>query len=253
MNDRSTTLSSTHLHNLPVRSRSYWRQRARRPAAGSCTVLSSRRPPRCPARRLPRPRARPLPHQTPGPFSFLPPVGTLLNAAVLGPDRCAASQDAAPYLLQRQVLRRQRLRVPVRARAAPTPSPRGRHLARSSAARAAQDLPAQTQRAAAALQARHLAEGHREEDPEEQVAGGDWCVLPGPLSTHASASGSRVLILCCSSPTAEWRGLGVQQSRGWVHYAIHRPEPHILLMRRPRTDGASPTIRASEQLPGSAP
>ena len=145
MNDRSTTLSSTHLHNLPVRSRSYWRQRARRPAAGSCTVLSSRRPPRCPARRLPRPRARPLPHQTPGPFSFLPPVGTLLNAAVLGPDRCAASQDAAPYLLQRQVLRRQRLRVPVRARAAPTPSPRGRHLARSSAARAAQDLPAQTQ------------------------------------------------------------------------------------------------------------
>ena len=31
----------------------------------------------------------------------------------------------------------------------------------------------------------------------------------------------------------EWRGVGVQQSRGWVHYAIHRPEPHILLFRRP--------------------
>jgi len=59
---------------------------------------------------------------------------------------------------------------------------------------------------------------------------------------------------------AEWRGLGVQQSRGWVHYgkqrqttptldtinkprdelttqpklktAIHRPEPHIMLFRR---------------------
>eukprot|EP00294_Goniomonas_avonlea_P002256 CAMPEP_0114545428 /NCGR_PEP_ID=MMETSP0114-20121206/3393_1 /TAXON_ID=31324 /ORGANISM="Goniomonas sp, Strain m" /LENGTH=101 /DNA_ID=CAMNT_0001729851 /DNA_START=185 /DNA_END=490 /DNA_ORIENTATION=- len=30
----------------------------------------------------------------------------------------------------------------------------------------------------------------------------------------------------------EWRGLGVQQSRGWEHYAIHRPEPHILLFRR---------------------
>jgi hypothetical protein len=30
---------------------------------------------------------------------------------------------------------------------------------------------------------------------------------------------------------AEWRGLGVQQSRGWVHYAIHRPEPHIMLYR----------------------
>ena len=29
----------------------------------------------------------------------------------------------------------------------------------------------------------------------------------------------------------EWRQLGVQQSRGWVHYAIHRPEPHIMLFR----------------------
>ena len=32
---------------------------------------------------------------------------------------------------------------------------------------------------------------------------------------------------------AEWRGLGVQQSRGWSHYEMHRPEPHILLFRRP--------------------
>eukprot|EP00462_Mataza_sp_D1_P019176 CAMPEP_0175139566 /NCGR_PEP_ID=MMETSP0087-20121206/10976_1 /TAXON_ID=136419 /ORGANISM="Unknown Unknown, Strain D1" /LENGTH=87 /DNA_ID=CAMNT_0016422595 /DNA_START=39 /DNA_END=299 /DNA_ORIENTATION=+ len=31
----------------------------------------------------------------------------------------------------------------------------------------------------------------------------------------------------------EWRGLQVQQSRGWVHYEIHKPEPHILLFRRP--------------------
>ena len=30
----------------------------------------------------------------------------------------------------------------------------------------------------------------------------------------------------------EWRGIGVQQSRGWEHYARHRPEPHILLFRR---------------------
>mmetsp|Transcript_62565 Transcript_62565/g.135815 ORF Transcript_62565/g.135815 Transcript_62565/m.135815 type:complete len:95 (-) Transcript_62565:189-473(-) len=30
----------------------------------------------------------------------------------------------------------------------------------------------------------------------------------------------------------EWRSLGVQQSRGWEHYEIHRPEPHILLYRR---------------------
>ncbi|CAD7935332.1 unnamed protein product [Amoebophrya sp. A25] len=31
----------------------------------------------------------------------------------------------------------------------------------------------------------------------------------------------------------QWRGLGVQQSRGWCHYETHRPEPHILLFRRP--------------------
>jgi cyclin-dependent kinase regulatory subunit CKS1 len=31
---------------------------------------------------------------------------------------------------------------------------------------------------------------------------------------------------------AEWRGLGVQQSRGWVHYTWHKPEPHILMFRR---------------------
>ncbi|KAH3757160.1 cyclin-dependent kinases regulatory subunit [Pelomyxa schiedti] len=34
----------------------------------------------------------------------------------------------------------------------------------------------------------------------------------------------------------EWRGAGVQQSLGWVHYLIHKPEPHILLFRRPRSD-----------------
>ena len=46
---------------------------------------------------------------------------------------------------------------------------------------------------------------------------------------------------------SEWRGIGVQQSRGWVHYVIHRPEPHILLMRRPLgTDpvtGLPPKVR----------
>jgi cyclin-dependent kinase regulatory subunit CKS1 len=43
----------------------------------------------------------------------------------------------------------------------------------------------------------------------------------------------------------EWRALGVQQSRGWIHYEMHRPEPHILLFRRPvGTDpltGAAPS------------
>ena len=31
----------------------------------------------------------------------------------------------------------------------------------------------------------------------------------------------------------EWRSLGIKQSRGWVHYAIYKPEPHIILFRRP--------------------
>eukprot|EP01101_Sappina_pedata_P004916 TRINITY_DN2152_c0_g1_i1.p3 TRINITY_DN2152_c0_g1~~TRINITY_DN2152_c0_g1_i1.p3 ORF type:complete len:110 (-),score=46.26 TRINITY_DN2152_c0_g1_i1:145-474(-) len=30
----------------------------------------------------------------------------------------------------------------------------------------------------------------------------------------------------------EWRTLGVQGSLGWQHYAVHDPEPHILLFRR---------------------
>ncbi|XP_041085272.1 cyclin-dependent kinases regulatory subunit 1-like isoform X2 [Polyodon spathula] len=30
----------------------------------------------------------------------------------------------------------------------------------------------------------------------------------------------------------EWRSLGVQQSQGWVHYMIHKPEPHVLLFRQ---------------------
>ena len=31
----------------------------------------------------------------------------------------------------------------------------------------------------------------------------------------------------------EWRGLGISMSKGWTHYTIHKPEPHILLFRRP--------------------
>lgn len=30
----------------------------------------------------------------------------------------------------------------------------------------------------------------------------------------------------------EWRSIGVQQSKGWVHYMTHQPEPHILLFKR---------------------
>ena len=31
----------------------------------------------------------------------------------------------------------------------------------------------------------------------------------------------------------EWRAIGIQQSKGWSNYAIHKTEPHILLFRRP--------------------
>ncbi|KAK2076951.1 hypothetical protein QBZ16_005179 [Prototheca wickerhamii] len=53
---------------------------------------------------------------------------------------------------------------------------------------------------------------------------------------------------------AEWRALGVQQSRGWtmidssssnacqVHYAIHKPEPHIMLFRRPKGYGTEMAV-----------
>ena len=34
-------------------------------------------------------------------------------------------------------------------------------------------------------------------------------------------------------PALLFSSLPSEQSRGWVHYAIHRPEPHILLFRRP--------------------
>lgn len=30
----------------------------------------------------------------------------------------------------------------------------------------------------------------------------------------------------------EWRELGIEGGHGWEHYAIHKPEPHILLFRR---------------------
>ncbi|XP_049885750.1 cyclin-dependent kinases regulatory subunit-like [Pectinophora gossypiella] len=32
----------------------------------------------------------------------------------------------------------------------------------------------------------------------------------------------------------EWRNLGVQQSPDWLHFMVHRPEPHVLLFRRRR-------------------
>lgn len=31
---------------------------------------------------------------------------------------------------------------------------------------------------------------------------------------------------------SEWRALGITQSKGWEHYMMHRPEPHILLFKK---------------------
>eukprot|EP00729_Bicosta_minor_P011307 gene11307-12616_t len=53
-------------------------------------------------------------------------------------------------------------------------------------------------------------------------------ILPKSIAKKMQASYSKTHLLS----ETEWRGLGVQQSRGWVHYMVHRPEPHILLFRR---------------------
>jgi cyclin-dependent kinase regulatory subunit CKS1 len=39
----------------------------------------------------------------------------------------------------------------------------------------------------------------------------------------------------------ECRTIGVQQSPGWEHYMVHRPEPWVLLFRRPLPDPAHET------------
>jgi cyclin-dependent kinase regulatory subunit CKS1 len=49
-----------------------------------------------------------------------------------------------------------------------------------------------------------------------------------PKEVYRKMPKSRLLI------ESEWRALGVQQSRGWSHYEIHKPEPYILLFRRPK-------------------
>ena len=34
----------------------------------------------------------------------------------------------------------------------------------------------------------------------------------------------------------ELKNIGIKQSPGWIHYDIYKPEPNILLFRRPKTD-----------------
>ncbi|CAE7652863.1 unnamed protein product [Symbiodinium sp. CCMP2592] len=52
---------------------------------------------------------------------------------------------------------------------------------------------------------------------------------------HLTQGGQRLL------EEQEWRSLGVQGSRGWVHYEFHKPEMHVLLLRRPLPMPGIPT------------
>mmetsp|Transcript_4799 Transcript_4799/g.11014 ORF Transcript_4799/g.11014 Transcript_4799/m.11014 type:complete len:93 (-) Transcript_4799:205-483(-) len=67
-------------------------------------------------------------------------------------------------------------------------------------------------------------------------------ILTKELATRVvqlSNSGSRLL------KEEEWRNqLGVEGSRGWIHYEYHKPEMHVLLMRRPLkgTDEVPPEL-----------
>merc|ERR1712060_204852 len=60
-------------------------------------------------------------------------------------------------------------------------------------------------------------------------------ILPSDIAKHLPKN--RLL------SETEWRDLGVQQSRGWVHYAIHRPEPHIMLFRRAKGYGTAAEVK----------
>eukprot|EP00442_Polarella_glacialis_P016415 CAMPEP_0115083976 /NCGR_PEP_ID=MMETSP0227-20121206/20947_1 /TAXON_ID=89957 /ORGANISM="Polarella glacialis, Strain CCMP 1383" /LENGTH=91 /DNA_ID=CAMNT_0002472619 /DNA_START=234 /DNA_END=509 /DNA_ORIENTATION=+ len=55
-------------------------------------------------------------------------------------------------------------------------------------------------------------------------------ILPKEIAyrvVQLTRGGSRLL------EEKEWRGLGVQGSQGWAHYEYHKPEMHVLLLRRP--------------------
>ena len=64
-----------------------------------------------------------------------------------------------------------------------------------------------------------------------------------PKQTYKQMPQGRLLL------EQEWRSMGVQQSRGWVHYEIHSPEPNILLFRRPKhTDADTGTVPVDHPL-----
>ncbi|XP_057301619.1 cyclin-dependent kinases regulatory subunit 1-like [Hydractinia symbiolongicarpus] len=48
----------------------------------------------------------------------------------------------------------------------------------------------------------------------------------------------------------EWRNLGIQQSPGWIHYLIHKPEPNVLLFRR-KLSKKPPLSNATNRVPAA--
>ena len=58
-------------------------------------------------------------------------------------------------------------------------------------------------------------------------------IKPDSSTPFPLANNPLLFVFLHQQSEGEWRGIGVQQSRGWMHYALHRPEPHILLFRRP--------------------
>lgn len=68
--------------------------------------------------------------------------------------------------------------------------------------------------------------------------------LPDISRTQSKAGEPRLL------SENEWRSIGVQQSRGWAHYEMHKPEPHILLFRRPL--GTNPLTGAVDPVTNNA-
>ncbi|KAK9794331.1 hypothetical protein WJX73_001082 [Symbiochloris irregularis] len=70
-------------------------------------------------------------------------------------------------------------------------------------------------------------------------------VLPDDVAKHLPKDSSGHVKLLSEG---EWRNLGVQQSRGWVHYAVHRPEPHIMLFRRPKDFQNLPLLQQQQHL-----
>jgi len=75
------------------------------------------------------------------------------------------------------------------------------------------------------------------------------CPVQSPQPTMLTSN-----CFCPCYLQSEWRSIGVQQSRGWVHYAIHRPEPHIMLFRRPLNYGqqAQPATTQAQAQPTAA-